>query len=312
MSTPPPAPETFARQLRLFKALAALLFLLLVGGVAGAFFSARQRQPVAIVVDGKTLAVVRSLGDADRLLAEAEKAKTGGAYSPDDIVALQAIQRRRVPSDTPLDTAAAARAKLAAALKLHVRAFVIFVGGKPSVGLPSEREASETLRQVKEHGVGLAPDGPLAALPTFVQKVDVRRLSVDPSRLRPSAARAAPYFWTPPPARTAVVRPGDTGFALAVRHKMTFADFLLANPGRNLDKLQPGDLVNVQKMPLLLSVRVQKRRTREEPVIRRAPNGLGGRQRITEIVTYVNGQTVGVSQPVSMEILERPRTRTQL
>ncbi len=312
MSTPPPVPEILARSLRRFQVLAALLLLLLVGSLAGAFFLNRQRLPVAIIVDGKTLAVVRSLGDADRLLTEAEKVRTGGAYSPGDIVALQTIQRRRVPSDTPLDTDAAARAKLAAALKLHVRAFVIFVGGKPSVGLPSEREASETLRQVKEHGVALAPGGPLAFPPTFIQKVDVRRLAVDPSRLRPSAALAATYFWTPPPARTAVVRPGDTGFALAVRHKMTFADFLVANPGRNLNKLQPGDVVNVQKMPLLLSVRVQKRRAREEPVIRRAPPGMGGRQRITEVVTYVNGQQMGVSQPVSVEVLERPRTRTQL
>ena len=39
---------------------------------------------------------------------------------------------------------------------------------------------------------------------------------------------------------------------------LSLADFIRANPSINPNRLKPGDHVNVQKMPLLLSVRVRK------------------------------------------------------
>ena len=128
----------------------------------------------------------------------------------------------------------------------------------------------------------MPPHADLIGEPQFVERVDdqtARRGRL--AGARPSAAAAAPYFWTPPPSRTYTVRRGDTGLAIARRNHISLSDLITANPGRNINRLKPGDTVNVQKMPLLLTVRVQKKFTREEKIWRNAPASEAGLQRVT-------------------------------
>ena len=134
---------------------------------------------------------------------------------------------------------------------------------------------------------------------------------IDLARARPSAEAAAPYFWTPPAAKTYTVQRGDTGFAIAARNHISFSDFLTANSGHDLNKLRPGDVVNVQRMPLLLTVRVKKTITQDQAIVANAPADEAGQQRVTYVVTYLNGQETR-RDVTNSAMLKKPLTRTDL
>ena len=108
-----------------------------------------------------------------------------------------------------------------------------------------------------------------------------------------------------------MVRRGDTGFRIAARNHISFADFLTANPGHDLNRLRPGDTVNVQRMPLLLTVRVRKRSPQDQAIVAHVPPSEAGRQRVTYVVTYLNGQETR-RDVTNSAMLEKPLTRTEL
>ncbi len=274
--TPPPlapATEGTARQLRAFKILAAVLLAALVCGAGWFLYARRMGQPVIVALDGKPITTVSNYATANRLLSEAEQAKVGGGYPEGSIVRLQKIQYQHVAAGAPTDADPVAKRKLVNALKLHVRAYTILVNGQVSVGLPTDEMAADTLHQVKEHFAQAPPEAELIGEPRFLQKITVKQKSIDGARAKSSAAAAAPYFWTPPPSRTYRVRRGDTGMVIAHRNHISLSEFISANAGRNINRLSPGDTVNVQKMPLLLTVQVQKRVTREERSCRMPRSG---------------------------------------
>lgn len=310
--TPPsPSPNPLAHQLRLFKILALVLLLaLLVGG--GAFLYLRHLgQPVVVLLDGKSVTSVRNAAAANRVLAEAELAKVGGAFPESSIVRLEKVKMQVIPANTPLDPEGIAKTKLMKALRLNVRAYAILVDGHVSLGLPSDTIAADTLHRVKEHFAQMPPDAEIIGEPTFTQRVTIKPRAVSAARTRPTADAAAPYFWTAPPSRTYIVRRGDTGLVIARRNHISLTDFIIANTGRNINRLTPGDTVNVQKMPLLLSVQVQKKFTRDVKVLANVPASEAGLQRVTYVVTFVNGQETN-REPVGIVTVESPRARTSL
>ena len=64
-------------------------------------------------------------------------------------------------------------------------------------------------------------------------------------------------------------------------------------------------------MPLLLTVRVRKKLTATEKVYPNAPAAEAGRQDVTYLVTYLNGQETH-REAQSIEVLEKPETRMSL
>lgn len=320
-STPPPSPpsppattpspEGLARQLRLFKIL-ALLLLAALGLGAGAFWYVRRMgQPVTVLLDGKPITTVRNYATANQLLDQAERSKVGPAFPEDSIVRLQKVQWRHVDRDVAIDADPVARRKLAKALKLHVRAFAILVGKRVSVGLPTSEDAADTLERVKAHFAQLPPATEVIGEPELIERVKIKEKSLDAAQVRSSPAQAAPYFWTPPPSRTYTVRRGDTGLVIARHNHLSLTDFIGANPTHNINRLSPGDVVNVQKMPLLLTVRVKKKMTREEKIVQGAPAYAAGRQAVTYAVTYINGQETG-REALSAITIEPAHARTSL
>ncbi len=313
---PPHAPpatsvDALARQLRVLKFLVLLLVLALAAGAGYEAYERHLGQPVAILVGGKPVATVRSAADADRVLADAEASAVGPAYAGQTPIRLQSVLLRRAPGGESLDTDSGAKERLMRALTLRVHAWVIVVGGKPSLGLPTQDAADETLALVKRHFAQMPPQATLVGEPTFVQSVSVVPKAVSLSRARPDAPSAAPYFWTPPPARKYVVQFGDTGYKIALRSHLSFTDFLAANAGMDLNRLKPGDVVNVQRMPLLISVRVRKTFTSDLPVLPHGPPAKAGLQRVTYIVTYLDGQET--ARDVSgAAILKKPATQAEL
>ncbi len=310
-SSSPTAPDPLARQNALLKkAIGALVLLLVLG--AGAFvFVRHQGQPVSILLDGKAVATARNARAAEELLKAAEQARVGAAYPPDSIVRLQKVQLVRVPDGTPLDPTDSAQARLRNALKLHVRSYAIFVNGKAALGLPSDSAAADTLHRVKEHFAQMGPQTDVIHEPAFGQRVAVKEAALDAGQTRPDAASAASYFWTAPPSRTYVIRRHDSGMSIARRSHLSLSDLIAANSGMDINRLKPGTSINVQKMPLLLTVEVQKRLTREEKIIPNVPDADAGLRSVTYAVTYINGQETR-KDVLSMSTITPPKIRTAL
>ncbi len=320
MSTPPvpppqkppaPTPDALARQVRVYRTLALCLAgLLLVGG--GAFcYLRRLGQPVTIVVDGKPLATLRNAATASRMIAEAEKAKMGAAFADADPIRLQKVRLERAPAGAAQDPDTTVRERLEKTLTLRVHASVILVNGLPSLGLPTPDAAMQTLKLVKDHWANQPPAAPPQGAPTFVQRVSVEKRAISTGQTRQTPEMAASYYWTPPPAKTYIVRPGDLGSRIAARNHLSLTELITANPHVNLNRLHPGDVLQVQKMPQILTVRVQKIVVTEEKVQPGVPAALAGRERVTSLVTYLNGQEVRRTAQ-NVQILERPQGHVNL
>lgn len=310
-SSPPADADPLARQNALLKRVVGGLVLLLLVGAGAFVFVRHQGQPVTVLLDGKAVATARNSRAAEDLLTRAEQAKVGASYPAGSIVRLQKVQLVRVPDGTPLDPSDSAQTKLQRALKLHVRAYAIFVGGKAALGLPSDAAATDTLHRVKEHFAQMGPQTDVIHEPAFGQRIAIKEAALDARQTRPDAASAAPYFWTPPPSRTYTIRHRDSGMTIARRNHLSLSDLIAANAGLDINRLKPGTSIHVQKMPLLLTVEVQKRLTREEKIIPNVPAADAGRRSVTYAVTYINGQETR-KDVLSMSTIQPPKIRTSL
>lgn len=284
---------------------------MLVLGTAGVFYMRRQTQPVMILLDGKPVASAPNISQANDLLHRAELSRTHNAFPADSIVRLQTVQFERLNASVPVDADTNALAKLSHALKLHVRAYVITVDGQPAMALPSDSAAADTLHQVKEHFAQMPPPADIVGEPEFVEKVAVTQQAVDVSQAKASAEEATPLFWTTKAGKVYKVQRGDTGLAIAIRQHITLRDLLAGNPQADMNRLRVGDTLNIQKGATRISVRVQKRFSREEPVVASAPPAEAGLRRVTYVVTFVNGaETHRDVQNIS--VIRPPRARTEL
>ena len=316
MSTPIPQPSAphqnpLASQVRLFQRIAAVLAGALLVGIGAFIYIRHLGQPVTIFVGGKAVATVANRASANALIAASEQTKVGAAYASNDLKRMQSIVLLPASANTPQETDAAVKSKLAALLTLHLKAFVILVNGHPSVALPTPDAATDTLRIVKDHWAKLPPAADLDGEPQIVEEIAIEKRAVDTSLTRQDAASAAPYFWTPPPIKSYKVQPGDIGSRIAHRNHISLADLITANPNVNINRLRQGNVLNVRKMPRLLTVRVRKTMTVEEPVHPGAPAAQAGRQRVTYVVTYLNGQETH-REAKEVTLLEKPLTRMDL
>ena len=308
---PPPSAESLARQLRVLKTLVAVLVLALAAGVGDWMYQRHLGQPVTILVNGKPIAAVRNAEAANRLIEAAEASAVGAAYAGQTPIRVQQITLERAPANAPLDPDSDIQQRLMHTLTLRVHAWVIVVNGHDSLGLPTQDAAEQTLDLVKQHFAQLPPDAPVVGVPQIMQKVKIVPRVIGLSRARPTPDAAAPYFWTPPPAKTYTVRPGDTGYKIALSHHIPFSDFLAANSSQNMNALQPGDVVNVQRMPLLLTVQVEKKLAATQRVLPSGPAADAGQQSVTYVVTYLDGQETARTV-TNVAILQKPATATEL
>ena len=309
--TDPHSADPAARQLRAFKGLAAVLAAALILGSAAFLYLRHLGQPVTIFINGKAVATVRNAAAASTLISDAEKAEIGPAFAGETPIRLQKIALIHAESSTPQTPDAEVQAKLERLLTLRVPAFVILVDKHPSLAFPTPDAATQTLKLVQDHWAQMPPQGPVVGQAQIVQKVSIEKHTVSTHLLRSDPALAASYFWTAPPSRTYTVRPGDLGSRIAYRAHLSLADLIRANPNLNLNRLTPGDVVNVQKMPLLLTVRVRKTLVTTSVVRPNVPAYAAGQQRVTYLVTYLNGQEVS-REAQSIVILKKPKTAMEL
>ena len=307
----PPSSNALARQLHVFKLLAAGLALALAAGTGVFLYIRHQGQPVTIVLDGKAVATVHNAAAANAAVAGAEKRLVGEAFADETPVRLQKVSLVSAPASAPQDTDDIAQSKLARLLKLRVPAYVIFVNKRPSIAFPTPDMATETLKLVKAHWEQMPPSAPVVGDAQIGQKIVIEKRTVGTSLLRSDPATAAPYYWTPPPSKTYTVHPGDLGSRIAYRNHLPLGEFIRANPGVNVNRLKPGDTVNVQRLPLLLTVRVRKTVERTEKVHPNAPEAAAGSQQVTYLVTYLNGVEQS-REAQSIVITQKPQTALSL
>ncbi len=309
----PPAgsPAALARQLRVFKLLAALLAAALVAGAGAYLYVRHQGQPVTILLDGKPVATVRNAAAANALISTAEKAKVGAAFAEETLVRLQKVSLVPAAPGASQDADETVQTKLVKLLKLRVPAYVVFADKQPTLAFPTSDDADAALTRVKDHWAQMPPSAPPVGEVEIVQKISIEKHTVDTRLLRSDPAAAAPYYWTPPPSRTYTVHSGDFGSRIAYRNHLSLGDFIRANPGLNVNRLKPGDTVNIQKIPVLLTVRVRKKIETTEKIHPNAPDYAAGMQQVTYLVTYLNG--VEQSRDAeSVIILQKPQTALSL
>jgi hypothetical protein len=312
-ASPPEQPSVarLERQLHAFKVILGILIVCMLATIAAYLYRQHMGDPVTLWINGKAIATVRNQTLANQAITEAEHSRLLPGYPPESIVRIESVALRPAAPDASLDTDADASAKIAAAITVHLRAYVIMVNDKPSLGLPTQDAADQTLALVKQHFADMPPKADLIGDPQFRDKVVVKYAAVSISRARSTADEAAPYFWTPPPVKTAVVKPGDTGTRIARRYHLSLTDFITANSSINVNKLMPGDMVNVEKMPLLLTVRVKKRLGQDESIVANESESQGGRRHVSYVVTYLNGQETR-RDVLGMVTVVKPRTRRTL
>lgn len=309
--TGPPSADVLARQLRVFKLLAAGLALALAAGAGVFLYIRHQGQPMTIFLDGKPVTTVHNVAAANAAVEGAEKRLVGAAFVRETPVRLQKLSLVPAPANAPQDTDDAAQGKLARLLKLRVPAYVVFVNKQPSLAFPTPDMATQTLKLVKDHWEQMPPSAPVAGDAQILQRIAIEKHTVDTHLLRSDPNAAAPYYWTPPPSKTYTVHTGDLGSRIAYRSHLTLGEFIRANPGVNVNRLKPSEEVNVQRLPLLLTVRVRKTIEQTEKVHPNAPESAAGSQRVTYLVTYLNG--VEQSRDAqSVVILQKPQTAVSL
>ena len=303
--------NALARQLRVFKLLAACLAAALALGGAAFLYLRHQGQPVMILIDGKPVATVRNAAAANALITAAEKAKVGAAFAQEEPIRMQKVSLLRAPSNASQDPDDSVQAKLERRLTLRVPAFLILVDKRPSLAFPTPDAATQTLRLVQAHWAQMPPAAPVVGQPQITQSVSIEKRTVDTKLLRSDPAQAASYYWTPPSSKTYTVRDGDLGSRIAARSHISLTDLIRANPNVNVNRLKPGDTLNVQKMPLLLTVRVRKTLVNTEKVHPGVAASVAGVQRVTYQVTYLNGEEVS-REAQSIVIVQKPQTAMEL
>ncbi|HEX5322825.1 MAG TPA: LysM domain-containing protein [Capsulimonadaceae bacterium] len=300
-------------QLRFFQILAVLLAVLLAGGAAYVFYRQRQIQPVAILVNGKTITTVENATEAKQILRSVLDDSAGPAFiAQGQPHYKEAAQLQRVSDASQLDTDDSAKAKLSAALHVTVIGDVIVIDHKPIVALPDKDTAQAALDAVRKHYSDMPPNDPIVDKPSFREKVEIVRQRVSASITKSTADEAAPLLWTSPPARTYTVQFHDTGWSISRKFHMQFADFLRANSGRDINHLAPGDTVSVSQTYPPLTVIVKKQTDKEEPIIKGASEDSAGLRRITLITTYINGVEAGPGEAVNIYTIRRAQPRRYL
>lgn len=304
-NTPPGGRDA---QLVLFKSLSAILAILLLAGAGFYFYRQHQGQPVSILVNGQPVATVESAADADALIARVTLEKAGSAGAAAKPQRRESVQLVRVTNPSvALDSDDTALQKLSAAIHVTVAAYLITVDGKPMVALPTKEAAQAALDALRKHYSDMPPPDAVLGEPTFREDVEISHKRIPAGLLKEDADSAVAVLDTPPPAKTYTVELHDTGWSIARKFHMNFTDFLDSNSGFDINKLHPGDTVNVSKTTPPVTVIVVKESSKQQPIRKDAPADAAGLRQETIDTTYVNGTAVGPGNATSIVTLRRAK-----
>jgi len=279
--------ESAVRGLRRRLWIERVFFVLLIAGVLTFHYGrVGARRACLIAVDGKPTAIVASRSDADRLLEEVKK----GAGAAADISFSQKITFHSVSAaQQPMLSDAEAIAALSQRLKPVIHASAIIVNGELVIGLPSKTEALQALSLLLRE---LSP--PIQGVQaSFKENVKVKEREVPADRFAPAAAAAVERIMkAAAPKGSHEVRPGETGWKIALDYHVPISRLAAANAGANMNRIRAGDKLKIPgELPPVTVVARQDTKEEIAPGVSK-----------TVRVTYENG--VEVSRDVVAR--ERP------
>lgn len=285
----------------------------------------RQGKSV-IVVDGKPVVCVPSQRVAEDVL-DSLKTKAGGNSS--EVEFKQEVCVARAPRDArPVSRYRAVRV-LQNTVSPVVARWSIIVNGKPVVGVPDQKTAGEALEMAKMKFGSMVNN--LAEEPQFKERVTVDVAAIEPSAYCKTAEEAVKKLFSGTRSEGSssvyTVKSGDVASSIASRMGVSLDDMKALNPGRDLDRLQIDDKINIGKSRIMgpqltVVVRDQSERIERIPapiqqvssariytgkMAELAP-GKSGERKVKMATIYENGQKTG-SEILEEEILREPIPR---
>lgn len=220
--------------------------------------------PYAVVMNGKTLAVLRSRDDAVQALRLIRE-----EYAPKSPGVVTFVEGE--PEIRPFGKASHVRTPDVAAsmLKQHLTpvydGYGLFVSGQPLALMPSENAAWKTISMMLDRGMKGK-----RGIPTFKQRVaiDHLRLTIEKGQavLKLSPAETAVEMVHPPRPRVHIVDLGDNFWLIATTNHITVDDLKALNPGVNYKALHKGDRIKLPDAPSPVTVVVREVQVQEEPI----------------------------------------------
>ncbi|MBR4749526.1 MAG: G5 domain-containing protein [Abditibacteriota bacterium] len=290
---------------------------------AGTVFWVRYRQHCTIYVNGEPCVCLSDRASAESVLNDITvgyAAKYGKQVSIVEKVLLK--RGRKAPEKAPEE----AKAVLSKRLTPGAECYAVIADGAVVCGFLSRDEAGRFLVYAKER---FAPSSGEYEEPEFREKVLIDSTVIDPAIIYDSAEEAFDgVFLNKKPAggKQYKVKKGDTASAIAVRHGMKLKQLAAANPGYNLNRLKPGDVLNISagEAPVCLTVEVRQEQTVTESVkpktvkvssevlpygkTRVLNPGKPGKKKTRYALCYHNGRLVS-REIVSEEYLTMPVNR---
>ena len=269
------------------------VFAIMLGGVLAFHFGKLGglggKRACLIAVEGRPAAVLESRAEAERLL---EEIKTASGL-PGAVRFSQKVALHRVPAGAH-DVVGYAEAMKALASRLEpvVDASAIVVNGEVVLGLPTNREAVEVLSEVLRE---FSPPGEDVQA-TFKEKVKVETREVGAERFAPSAKEAVTRILkSTAPKGEHEVKPGETGWKIALTYGVALSRLEGANPEVNINKIRAGDRLKLPGELPPLTVVARREVTEETGPVR---------QRVR--ITYENGaevrrDVIGRERPAARE-----------
>jgi len=220
--------------------------------------------PYAVIMSGKTLAVLRSRDDAVQALRLIRE-----EYAPKSPGVVTFLEGE--PDIRPFGKASYVRTPDVAATVLKQQltpvfdGYGLFVSGQPLALMPSEDEAWKTISMMLDRGMAGK-----RGIPTFKQRVaiDHLRLSIEKGQsiLKLPPAETAVEMVHPPRPRVHIVDLGDNFWLIATTNHITVDDLKALNPGVNYKALHKGDRIKLPDAPSPVTVVVREVKVLEEPI----------------------------------------------
>ena len=201
--------------------------------------------------------------------------------------------------------------------------YVIFVNKRPVVALRTEREAKDALDTAKALYAANLPN--LLEEPAFKESVSIERQRVPESMVFGSPAEAARAL-VGESERAGIhrVKRGETAWSICRKEGITEQELSQLNPGRDLSKLQVGEVLRIKPDAVVLTVVTKDVRTKREyipPPLEKIPSpkmykgkqivvqpGRWGVREVRLVRTCENGVPVSVVKE-GVRVVSEPKRR---
>lgn len=316
--------QSLKLQVRIYQCVIGLFVLIALIWGSISLFSAR---PYAILADGKPVVYLATVSEANSVLDQVKRTVTG--VKPSDVTFAQNIDIGRGSRNAPVLSEKDAVNVLRGKISLRLRKAAIVVSGVPVVAVDSKETAEVVLESARQKYGSLAKN--LMEEPSIKEEYTVQVRNVEPELYQQTVEGALDALLSGSGSSgsgTYSVASGDVAGAIADKFNMTLSQLKSLNSGRNIEKLQIGDLLKVAKSGgparphLTVVVRDKEERTEVIPFTTQTVSsmqmnsgkqlelspGRNGLRHIVVAQAYENGTKAG-SEVVEENIIRNPVPR---